>query len=124
MQWNLGEPRHPWELVAINAVETQDKVKKFETVLYPQKVLTSAFWDRKGILLLKFLLCGGTVNADQYCDYFEKNWGMRYSRSVIILQGNATLHTANKTKELLQSFGWDVLNHPVHLLEQVTSIYS
>lgn len=40
---------------------------KFKQILSTRKVLCTVFWDRKGILLIKFLARGETVNAERYC---------------------------------------------------------
>jgi [histone H3]-lysine36 N-dimethyltransferase SETMAR len=101
--------------------QTSPRVRKFKQVLSPKKVLASAFWDRKGMILLEFLPYGNTVNADRYCEYLKKLKRAIQNRrrglltsGVIFLHDNATPHTANKTKDLLTKFGWDVLNHPPH----------
>ena len=36
------------------------------------------------------------------------------TKGVCLLHDNARLHTANASKALLDSFGWDILNHPTN----------
>ncbi len=100
---------------------TSPRVRKFKQTLSPKKVMACVFWDRRGVLLTEFIPYGQTVNKDVYCEQLKK---LRRSiqnrrrglltRGVIFLQDNARPHTANQTKELLQSFQWDVLEHPAH----------
>ena len=37
-----------------------------------RKIMATVFWDRKGILLIDFLECGLTINADAYCETVRK----------------------------------------------------
>lgn len=97
------------------------RVKKFKTVLSPKKVLATVFWDRRGVIHAEYLKYGNTVNADGYCATLKrvkraiqnKRRGM-LTKGVILLQDNATSHTARTTTSLLEKFGWEVLPHPSH----------
>ena len=48
------------------------KQKKFNQAPSVRKIMTTVFWDRKGILLIDFLECGLTINADAYCETVRK----------------------------------------------------
>lgn len=93
--------------------------KKFKTTISVKKIMASVFWDHKGIILIEYLPQGETINAARYCETLKKlrraiqnkRRGM-LTRGVCLLHDNARPHTANATKQLLDSFGWDVLNHP------------
>jgi len=40
-----------------------------------------------------------------------------------LLHDNARSHTTRKTIDLLNSFGWDILNHPAHSPDQMTFFF-
>lgn len=83
------------------------------------KVLASIFFDRKGIVDCSFMEKGRTINAEAYCETLgtlrrrirRKRPGL-LSEGVVFLHDNARPHTASSTVELLQSFKWEVLEHP------------
>jgi len=83
------------------------------------KVLTTIFWDWKGVLLIDFLHEHHTVNAAYYCQlldnvkatYKTKRRGQPI-RNVILLHDNAWPHTAVLTRDKLKEFYWETLEHP------------
>jgi len=92
--------------------------------------MASVFCDHKGIILTKYLPRGDIINAARYCDTLKKlrraiqNKKMCLLTSgVSLLHNNARPHTANVMKHLLDSFGWDVLNHSLYSLDGGTSNY-
>jgi hypothetical protein len=73
--------------------------------------MCTIFWDRKGVLLVKFLPQGSTIKAGVYCDTLKKlrrnkRRGM-LSRCVMMLHDNARPHTAAATQDLIAIFGWE-----------------
>ncbi|KAJ4447352.1 hypothetical protein ANN_09358 [Periplaneta americana] len=97
---------------------------KFKQTLSVRKVMCTVFWDRKGILLIDFLLRGETVNADRYCETLRKlrraiqnkRRGM-LTAGVVLLHDNARPHTARRTAAVLTEFGWGCLiSHPTVLI--------
>ena len=92
--------------------------------------MASVFWDHKGIILIEFLPQGETINASRYCETLKKlrraiqnkRRGL-LQKGVCLLHDNARPHTANATKQLLESFGWDVLNHPAYSPDLAPSDY-
>jgi hypothetical protein len=77
------------------------------------------FWDRKGVLLIDFLLCGKLINADAYCMTLNRLWHAIENRQCSILSSGACLlhdnarqHTAEKITKLLEKFGWENLDLP------------
>jgi histone-lysine N-methyltransferase SETMAR len=93
--------------------------KKFKTTQSAQKIMATVFWDHKGVLLVDFLTQADTVNADRYCDTLNRLWEAIHRerpellrRGVVLLHDNARPHTANRTRELLQPYNWEVLDHP------------
>ncbi len=104
MVWKTAEERPP---------------KKFKTFLSAGKVMCTAFWDQKGVLLEEFLPSGNTINAQRYCETLKKlrtaiknkRPGL-LTRGVVLMHDNARPHSARITQELLQTFKWDVFSHP------------
>ena len=104
------------------------RVRKFKQVLSANKMLACVFWDSRGILLVDFIPSGSTVNSEVYCNQLKKlRRAVQNKRrglltaGVVFLQDNARPHTSRVTKELLQSFKWDVLDHPPHSLDLAPS---
>jgi histone-lysine N-methyltransferase SETMAR len=93
--------------------------KKFKTTQSAKKIMATVFWDHKGVRLVDFLTQGDTVNADRYCDTLSrlreairrKRPGL-LRRGVVLLHDNARPHTANRTREFLQRYNWEILDHP------------
>jgi histone-lysine N-methyltransferase SETMAR len=83
------------------------------------KVLTTIFWDWKGVLLVDFLHEHRTVNAAYHCQlldnvkaaYKNKRHGQPI-RNVILLHNNARPHTAILTRNKLKEFHWETLEYP------------
>ena len=81
--------------------------------------MCAAFWDRKGVLLVDFLLQGSTINAGVYCDTLKilhgaiqnKRRGM-LSRDVVMIHDNARPHTATATQNLVTAYGCEQFAHP------------
>ena len=85
-------------------------------------VMTTVFWDQKGVLLVGFMTTVTTVNADRYCETLTKlrraiqnrRRGM-LSKGVSILHDNARPNAALQTVTLLQRFGWNIITHPPYM---------
>ncbi|GFV14053.1 mariner Mos1 transposase [Trichonephila clavipes] len=86
--------------------------------------------DRKGVLLVDFLTRCDTINAAAYCATLHKlrraiqnkRRGM-LSACVVLLHDNARPHTANRTQDLITSFGWEQLDHPPYSPDLAPSNY-
>ncbi|GFU89680.1 histone-lysine N-methyltransferase SETMAR [Trichonephila clavipes] len=91
---------------------------KFKQTISAQKIMCTVFWDRKGVLLVDFLTRGDMINAAAYCSTLQKlrrtiqnkRRGM-LSACVVLLHDNTRPHTANRTQDLITSFGWEQLDH-------------
>ncbi|VVC28199.1 Ribonuclease H-like domain,Transposase, type 1 [Cinara cedri] len=96
----------------------------------PKKIVALVFWDHKGIILIEYLPHGETINAARYCETLKKlrraiqnkRRGLLTS-GICLLHDKARPHTANVTKQLLDSFGCDVLNHPPYSPDLAPSDY-
>lgn len=105
MEWgHTGSPKKP---------------RKALQTLSERKIMATVFWDRQGVLLIDFLERGATINSERYCQTLRnlrravqnKRRGKLTSK-ILFLHDNARPHTANRTKELLNSFKWEIFPHP------------
>ncbi|GFS76192.1 mariner Mos1 transposase [Trichonephila clavipes] len=92
------------------------KVKAKQT-LSKRKIMITEFWDQYGVLLLGFMTQGTTINSGAYCATLRKSrralQNKRHdmlSKGVLLLHDNARPHTSQTTRELIESFGWEVLD--------------
>jgi len=67
-----------------------------------------------------FLERGSTINSERYCETLKKlrraiqNKRQGKLSSKVFFHDNARLHTANRTREPLDHFGWEVFDHPLY----------
>jgi [histone H3]-lysine36 N-dimethyltransferase SETMAR len=95
-----------------------------------RKLMATVFWDSKGVLLVEFMERGATINADSYVETLKnlrraiqnKRRGL-LSSGVVFLHDNARPHAAQKTKDLLGQFKWDVFSHPPYSPDLAPSDY-
>jgi len=96
------------------------------------KVMSTVFWDMRGVLLVEFQEHSRTVNASSYCSLLERlKTAIRTKRKglltqgVILLHGNARPHTAHLTLETVEQLGFEALPHPPYSpdLAPVTIIF-
>jgi len=88
------------------------------------------FWNREGVLLVHFLERGSTINSEIYYETLKKlrraiqnkRRGKLCSK-VLFFHDNARPHTANRTRELLDYFGWEVFDHPPYSPDLAPSDY-
>jgi histone-lysine N-methyltransferase SETMAR len=93
--------------------------RKFKFIPSAKKMMATVFWDYCGVLLVDFLPRGESVNAAHYCETLDrlreavrrKRPGL-LSTGVILLHDNATPHTAEMTRNWLNQYKWDILEHP------------
>lgn len=84
-----------------------------------RKVMATVFWDRRGVLLVDFMPRGMTINSEAYCATLarlrraiqNKRRG-KLTKGILLLHDNARPHTAARSREMIDSFGWEVLDHP------------
>jgi histone-lysine N-methyltransferase SETMAR len=93
--------------------------KKFKQQLSAGKIMASVFWDRRGVLLIEFMPRGTTINSTSYCKTSKKlrraiqnRRRGKLSMGVRLHHDNARPHVSQQTKELIDNFGWDVIDHP------------
>ena len=104
--------------------------KKFRAQKSAGKVLASVFWDKDGVLLIKYLPKGRTINAEYYMSLLDelrealkqKRRG-KLSRGVLFLQDNAPAHTAHETLRKIRDFGFELVDHPPYSPDLAPSDY-
>lgn len=94
------------------------KPKKFKQTLSAGKVMATVFWDRKGVLLIEFMPRGTTINSESYCETLKKlrraiqnRRRGRLTKGVRLHHDNARPHVSRQTKDLIDKFGWDLVEH-------------
>ncbi|GBM26690.1 Histone-lysine N-methyltransferase SETMAR [Araneus ventricosus] len=95
------------------------KPVKFKRTVSTKKCMATVFWDRKGVLVVEVMPRGTTITSTLYSKTLQclrraiqnKRRGM-LSLGIVLLHGNARPHTVVATTILLQSFGWEVFDHP------------
>jgi transposase len=104
--------------------------KSLHTCLPARKVMAAVFWDRKGVLMVEFMQQGTTMTSEVYCKTPEKprraiqnkRCGMLTS-VVVLLRGNVRLHTAARTRLLLEHCSWELFVHPPYTPDLAPSYY-
>ena len=92
--------------------------KKFKQTMSTRKITCTVFWDRLRVLFVEFLSITETVNKDIRCAKLlnlrraiqNERSGM-LSRGIPLILDNFRPYTANKTQDLVASFGWEQFDH-------------
>ncbi|XP_066302907.1 histone-lysine N-methyltransferase SETMAR-like [Branchiostoma lanceolatum] len=93
--------------------------KKFKRVASVGKVMASVFWDSEGVIMIDYLQKGQTINGEYYASelrqlkaaIIEKMRG-KLRAGVLLLQGNAPVHTAQVLVAAATQCGFELLPHP------------
>jgi len=98
--------------------------------LSARKVMATVFWYWEGVLLVDFLGRGSTINSERYCETLKKlrraiqnKRRGKLSSNVWFFHDNARSHMANRARELLDHFGWEVFDHPPYSPDLAPSNY-
>ena len=104
--------------------------RKCLQTLSARKFMATVFWNRECLLLVDFFEHGLTINSERYCETLKKlrraiqnKRRGKLSSKVSFFQDNACPHTVNRTRELLDHFGWEVLiiRHTVRILRRANT---
>jgi hypothetical protein len=52
-----------------------NNLKKFKQTLSAKNRMATVFWDRKGVLMVKFMQQGTTITSEVYCKTLKNNIG-------------------------------------------------
>jgi transposase len=92
--------------------------------------MATVFWDRKGVLLVKFMQQGTTITSEVYCKTLKKmlrvtenkRYGMLTSGAEL-LHDNVRSQRAARTRALLEHFNWELFVHPPYSPDLAPSDY-
>lgn len=104
--------------------------KKFKRQYSAGKVMATVFWDSKGVIMTDYLEHGETINAAYYsdelnrlrADIIAKRRGKMRS-GVLLLQDNASSHTAGVSVATAAKCGFKILPHPPYSPDLAPSDY-
>ena len=93
--------------------------KKAKVVSSTGKVMTSAFWDAKGIVFIDYLQKGRTINGEYYAKLVRelgeaiksKRQG-KLKKGVLFHQDNSPPHKLLVAMATLRDCGFEVFGHP------------
>lgn len=93
--------------------------KKFKVTMSAGKVMATVFWDNQGVIMTNYLQKGSTVTGEYYTTELRqlrealktKRRG-KLRRGVLLLQDNASSHTAHIATSVARECGFELLPHP------------
>ena len=90
--------------------------------------MATVFWYMHDVLLLHFSLANETVNSAAYQANLKKlkravqrKRPQMSDKGMLLLHDNARPHTTHATVNLLEQWGWEILQHPTYNLDQAPS---
>ncbi|GFW75740.1 mariner Mos1 transposase [Trichonephila clavipes] len=100
------------------SIESSPAKVKAKQTLSKRKIMATVLWDRHCVILVEFTPQGITMNSGANCATLRKlrralqskQRGL-LSKGVLVLHDNARPPTSRTTRELIKSFGWEVLDH-------------
>jgi len=94
-------------------------------------MMTTLFWECKGILVTEFMAPGTTRTSVVYCEALNKlrrsirnKWRRMLTKGVVLLHNNAQPHTSAPTNALIKLFNWEIFDHPPYSLDLAPSDYN
>jgi histone-lysine N-methyltransferase SETMAR len=90
-----------------------------------RKLMTAVFWDRKGVLMVKFLQQGTKITSEVYFEILKNcigRFGILAS-CVVLLHDHARPHRAARTRALLEHFNWELFDQPGYSSDLAPSDY-
>ncbi|GFR96344.1 histone-lysine N-methyltransferase SETMAR [Elysia marginata] len=107
--------------------KTSPSPRKFNVVVSARKVLFTVFWDMEGVVQMKFLEQGQTVNSERYISTLRalKLILGRVQRDTdsILQHGNARTPTSRQTQNALRQLELTILTHPAYSPDLAPSDY-
>jgi transposase len=77
-------------------------------------MMATVFWCVHGVLLVDFTPPGSTINAATYQAILKRPGLLIKGLGVLLLYDNAQPHSAAATVNVLNSWGWEILTHPLY----------
>ena len=108
----------PKNIIAANEkqvfyVKDESRQPTLKVELHRTKVMWSVWWDHYGIIHFELLNCNQTHNADSSAVICA--CVLASGINIVLLYGNARLHSARITQEKYWILGWSVLLHPSYI---------
>lgn len=104
--------------------------KKAIRKLSAKKVMALVFWDKLGVLLVKFFRKGETMTGAKYAKILEelrraiqKKRKNLWDEGIFLLHDNASSHTSNISKTAITELGFVKLDHPPYSPDLAPSDY-
>lgn len=92
--------------------------------------MRSMFWDHEEFILIDFFPQGETVNSDRCLGTLKKFRGVikrkrpgKLTKGMILHHDNARPHAGNASVSLIESFGWENMDHPSYSPDTALSDY-
>ena len=102
--------------------------KKFKTQPSAGKVMTTVFWDTKGIIMLDILPKRSTITGVYYANLLEQlRTAIREKRQdklckgVLLQPDNARVHTCKAAMDAVEQKGYELIPHPAFSPDQAPS---
>jgi [histone H3]-lysine36 N-dimethyltransferase SETMAR len=90
---------------------------KAKAILSAGKVMTSVFWDFKGVIMVDYLARGETINTAYYCILLRKikeKYPRLFRKNVLFHQDNARLHTSVESMAQIRDNGFELGPYPAY----------
>ncbi|GFU67385.1 histone-lysine N-methyltransferase SETMAR [Trichonephila clavipes] len=95
---------------------------KSKQPLSKRKITATVSWNQRDVLLVDLMPQRTNINPGAYCATLQKlrramqnkRRGM-LSKGVLLLNDNARPHAFQITRKLIESFGWEVLDHAPYI---------
>ncbi|GFV87716.1 histone-lysine N-methyltransferase SETMAR [Trichonephila clavipes] len=120
----MDNPYHPGIKASLwkwRQTSSPVNVKAKET-LSKRKIIATVLWEWHGILLVDFMPQETMINSGTYCATlrklrraFQNKRRSMLSKGVLLLHDNVRPHTFRMTRELIDSFGWEVWDHAPYI---------
>ena len=96
------------------------EAKEFKTQSSADKVMTTVFWNAKGVIMLEFLPMRWTITGVYYANLLvvlswssEKRRG-KLSKGVLLQQDNARVHTCKVAMDVVERNEYELIPHPAY----------
>jgi len=97
-------------------------LKKAKIIKLARKVMTTVFWDARGIIHIDYLLSKQTINNDYYAallnrfnNILKKKHFHLAKKKVLFHQDNARVHTYSAPMAKFNEFRYELLPHSAYL---------
>jgi hypothetical protein len=103
-----------------------NKARKFKQNLPARNLIAAVFWDRKGVLMVKFMQKGTAITSHVYCETLKILLRAIQNKRRGMLTPSMTMRiriTASRTRALLEHFNWELFDHPPQSPDLALSYY-